>query len=56
MADYADFIESWTRRLLDFAAGGGDEGEARAIVAEIYRAAAATYEDEMADREAEREE
>ncbi len=55
-----DFIDAWTRRLVASAGGALDERAARALVAEIYHAAALrevdSYEEGVARLEAEREE
>ncbi|GAB2906597.1 hypothetical protein [Streptomyces mayteni] len=55
-----DFIDVWTDKLVDLAGGALDEKRARALVAEIYEAAVVRgvrlYEEEIAQREAEREE
>ncbi|WP_165953793.1 hypothetical protein [Streptomyces sp. 8K308] len=55
-----DFIDLWTGKLVGIAGGVIDEKQARALVAEIYEAAVVRgvrlYEEEIALREAEREE
>ncbi|WP_159029806.1 hypothetical protein [Streptomyces marincola] len=55
-----DFIDGWTRRLVESAGGALDERAARALVAEIYHAASLRgvddYEEDVARREAERDE
>jgi hypothetical protein len=55
-----DFIEKWTGKLVEAAGGALDESAARALVQEIYNSAAlrevSSYEEEVAIREAEREE
>lgn len=56
MADYTDFVGTWTLRLREVAGDCLDEEEARALVAEMYEAATRTDREDMARLEAEREE
>jgi hypothetical protein len=56
-----DFIDMWTSRLVEQCREGGlDEERARQLVEEIYHSATlfevGSYEEEVAQREAEREE
>lgn len=50
-----DFIDVWTRQLVAMAEGI-DEAQAKALVTEIYEAALREQAQELAEREAEREE
>ncbi|AKG45476.1 hypothetical protein H7827_07465 [Streptomyces sp. JH002] len=55
-----DFNGSWAARLMEWSNGTIDEQRARTLVTEIYEAAAERavrlHEEEVAQREAEREE
>lgn len=51
-----DFIDIWARRLVELSGGAVDGAAARALVTEIYNAAAGLHEEEYAELEAEREE
>ncbi|MGP4109834.1 hypothetical protein ACTWP5_02805 [Streptomyces sp. 4N509B] len=49
-------IDVFTERLVELAGGAIDESEARALVTEIHEAAMLEEREELAEREAEREE